>query len=170
MDAQKTKDAAEQQFELVRVFDAPRALVWKMWTDPEHFKRWWGPRHFTCPVAELDVRPGGKYLHCMRSEGGQEYWGTGNYIEVVPQEKLVYTDSFGDKDGNKVPSADYGMPNWPDETTATIRFEDADGGKKTKVTLSSNVSMAQAKEQGAPDGWGQSLDKLAEVLAKDVAA
>lgn len=169
---QKTKGAGVEgeQFKIERVFDAPRDLVWKMWTEPEHFKRWWGPREFTTPVADLDVRVGGKYLFCMRSKGGQEYWGTGEYIEVVPPEKLVYRDSFADKDGNKVPASEYGMPEWPDETIATILFEEEAGGKKTKVTLSSNVSMALAKQHGANDGWGQSLDKLAEVLAEDVAS
>ena len=62
-----------------RIFDAPRELVWRAWTEPEHFKKWWGPKSYTSPVTTIDLRMGAKYLNCMCSSGGQEYWGTGIY-------------------------------------------------------------------------------------------
>src|SRR5512145_956811 len=89
---------------ITRVFDAPRELVWKAWTDPERFKLWWGPESFTAPACEIDLRVGGKYLACMRSPEGQDYWSTGVYRDIVPMKRIVYTDSFADDKGNVVPA------------------------------------------------------------------
>ena len=82
-----------------RVFDAPRELVWKAWTDPEQVMRWWGPKGYTSPAAEIDFRVGGKYLFAMRSpefQEGRDLWSTGVYREIVPLERLVCTNSFAD--------------------------------------------------------------------------
>src|SRR2546426_2253062 len=68
----------EKELRIVRVFDAPRERVWKAWTDPEQVKSWWGPRSFTAPFAKIDLRVGGKYLYCMRSPDGKDYWSTGS--------------------------------------------------------------------------------------------
>ena len=94
----------QQTTELVieRVVDAPLQRVWEAWTDPEQMKKWWGPKDFTAPSVEIDLKEGGKYLNCMRSPDGQEYWSTGIYQEIVPMEKLVVTDSFADEQGNVV--------------------------------------------------------------------
>jgi uncharacterized protein YndB with AHSA1/START domain len=77
---------------IIRLFNAPRALVYKVWTDPTHVKRWWGPKVFTTPVVEMDVRPGGAYRFVMRSPEGDEYPMKGLYLEVVKNEKLVCTE------------------------------------------------------------------------------
>src|SRR5688500_147272 len=92
----------QQLTELVitRVRDAPRERVWEAWTDPEQMKKWWGPKDFTAPTVEIDLQEGGKYLNCMRSPDGQDFWSTGVYREIVPMEKLVITDSFADEQGN----------------------------------------------------------------------
>src|SRR5437773_7933520 len=74
----------EKELRIVRVFDAPRERVWKAWTDPDRVKSWWGPRSFTAPFAKIDLRVGGKYLYCMRSPDGKDYWSTGVYREIVP--------------------------------------------------------------------------------------
>src|SRR5687768_9701738 len=104
----------KQEIVITRIFDAPRELVWKAWTEPEHFKRWWGPKEYTCPFCEMDLRVGGKYLNCMRSPEGQEYWSTGVYREIIPMERLVFTDCFADEHGNVVPAAKHGMsPDFP---------------------------------------------------------
>ena len=100
----------ENEIKITRIFDVPRELFWKVWSEPEHFKRWWRLKTFTCPVCEMDFRIGGKYLNCMRSPDGKEYWTTGVYREIVPLEKIVYTDSFADEKGNEVPASYYGMP------------------------------------------------------------
>ncbi len=94
---------------VTRVFDAPRELVWKAWTDPKYVMQWWGPKGFTSPVCKMDFRVGGKFLCCMRSPDGQEFWNGGEYLEIVLHEKIVYSMYFADAEGNKVEAAHYGI-------------------------------------------------------------
>ena len=142
----------------------PRARVWKAWTDPALLKQWWGPEHFTAPVIKIDFRVGGAYLYCMRSPEGQDFWSTGVYREIVPQQQIVCTDSFADEKGNPVPASHYGMgEDWPDDLLVTLTFEQHDG--KTQFTLRHAGIPAQIREMCAA-GWNGSFDKLAEVLAK----
>jgi uncharacterized protein YndB with AHSA1/START domain len=165
-----TRGAAEtaasgQELVITRFFDAPRELVWKAWTDPEWLKRWWGPAGFTAPSAEFDLRVGGKYLFCMRSPDGKDYWLTGVYREIVPMERFVSTGSFADEKGNVVPATYYGMSQEaPLEMLLTVTFEEHDG--KTKMTLRQVGFPSVAESQGAEQGWNQSFDKLAEDLAQ----
>jgi hypothetical protein len=121
---------------ITRDFAAPRETVWKAWTIPEMFKKWWGPKDFTCPVARIDFKVGGTYLVCMRGPDGKDIWSTGTYKKIVPMEKIVCTDSFADKDGNVVPATYYGMEGMPEG-----RMGD----------------MAEA-------GWNESFDKLGQSL------
>ena len=89
---------------ITRVLDAPREAVWKAWTDPTRFMLWWGPKGFISPACKIDLRVGGKYLACMRSPEGQDYWSTGVYREIVPRERIVCTDNFADeRGGSRVP-------------------------------------------------------------------
>ena len=74
---------------VTRVFDAPRELVWKAWTDPKYVMQWWGPKGFTAPVCQMDFRVGGKFLCCMKAPDGQEFWNAVEYHEIVPHEKIV---------------------------------------------------------------------------------
>ncbi len=158
----KTKDIV-----ITRIFDAPREKVWKAWTEPEHLKKWWGPKDFTTPAIKQDLRTGGKYLYCMRgpkgSEWDKEMWSGGTYMEVIPMEKIVASDHFADADGNVVSPKDFGMPGeWPEEMEVTVTFEDAGEGK-TKLTLVHKghpVEMADMANQG----WNESLDKFAAIL------
>lgn len=156
----------EQANELVieRVFDAPRERVWEAWTDPEQMKKWWGPKDFTAPTVEMDVKEGGKYLNCMRSPDGHEFWSTGVYREIVPMERIVLTDSFADADGNVVPGSHYGMPDFPLETQVIVTFEDDEPGK-TKMTLRHVGMPAGEMGEQAGAGWNESLDKLAASIA-----
>ena len=148
---------------ITRIFDAPRELVWKAWTDPEHFKRWWGPKDYTSPYCEMDLRVGGKYVNCMRSPQGKEYWGTGVFREIVPMERLVFTDCFADEQGNMVHASYYGMSeDFPLEMLVTVTFEDLGG--RTKMTLEHSGMPAGAAREGAQIGWTQSFDKLAQSL------
>ncbi len=154
--------AAEPELVITRIFDAPRELVWKAWTDPQHLMRWWGPKNFTTPVAKIDLRVGGKYLSCMRSPEGQDYWSTGTYLEIEPPERLVCTDSFADADGNVVPASYYGMgEDFPREMQVTITLEDING--KTKMTLK-HVGLPPNMSDMTNTGWNESFDKLAESL------
>jgi uncharacterized protein YndB with AHSA1/START domain len=150
-----------------RVFNAPRELVWKAWTDPEQVKKWWGPKDFTTPVpvAEIDFRVGGKSLNCMAFPDGREIWSTGVYKEIVPPERFVTTDCFSDKDGNVVHGSVYGMPeDLPMEMMLTVTFEDVGGGK-TKMTLVHEGLPAGEMLGGANQGWNESFDKLDVLLA-----
>lgn len=148
---------------ITRIFDAPRELVWQAWTDPEHLMRWWGPKIFTSPVCKVDLRVGGKYLFCMRSPEGQDFWSTGVYREIVPLERIVCTDSFADEHGNVVPASHYGMDgDIPLEMMLTVTFEAHEG--KTKMTLTHVGLPAGEMENMASAGWNESLDKLAASL------
>ena len=156
--------STQQELVIERIFDAPRELVWKAWTDPEHVKRWWGPKGFTSPACELDLRVGGKYLWAMRSSEGQDLWSTGVYREIVPLERIVCTNSFADENGNVVPASHYGITaDLPLEMLATVTFEELDG--KTKLTLEHSIPASLAEQVGAREGWSESFDKLAETLA-----
>jgi uncharacterized protein YndB with AHSA1/START domain len=162
MDTRKSA-LSEEALVITRIFDAPRELVWKAWTDPELIKCWWGPQYFTTPIIKIDFRVGGRYLYDMRSPDGQDFWSTGTYREIVPLERVVATDSFADGQGNIVPASYYGMEgDFPLELLVTVIFEERDG--KTRFTLR-HVGMPAGEQQDlARKGWSTSLDKLAEVL------
>ncbi|MCL5807575.1 MAG: SRPBCC domain-containing protein [Deltaproteobacteria bacterium] len=156
--------AAKNELIITRVIDAPRELVWRAWTNPAYLTRWWGPRNFTSPSGTIDLRVGGKYLFCMRSPEGKDFWSTGIYKEIVPFERIVCTDSFADEKGNVVPASHYGMPgdDWPMDLLVTVTFEDA--GKKTRMTLRHVGIPAGEMGKMAGQGWNESFDKLADSL------
>ncbi len=143
-----------------RILEAPVSLVWQMWTEPEHFKNWYGPMGFSIPVAEMDVQIGGKHLFCMKSpDGSMTMWSTGEYTEIVPNKRLVYTDSPCDENGNIMSPQDMGMPEgYPATTEVTIVLEDLGG--QTKMTLTHSGVPA-----GAADGWTQAFEKMATHIA-----
>jgi uncharacterized protein YndB with AHSA1/START domain len=148
---------------ITRVFDAPRELVWKAWTDPEQMKRWWGPKDFTAPSCTIDLRVGGRYLLCMRSPEGQDFWTTGVYREIAAPERLVYTDSFADAEGNVVPASHYGMgDDFPLEMLVSVTLAELDG--RTTMTVTHSGFTASGMRDGAGVGWNESFDKLAESL------
>ena len=163
MAATSSTKADGKEIVITRVVDAPREQVWQAWTEPEHFKKWWGPKGFTCPASKIDLREGGKYLHCMRSPDGKDYWSTGTYKEIVPQKKIVCTDSFADENGNIVPASHYGMSDdFPLELIVTITFDEVDG--KTQMTLTHIGTPVGEMSEMTQAGWNESFDKLAESL------
>ncbi len=127
-----TKNTVNEKERMVitRVFDAPRALVWKAWTDPQYVMQWWGPKGFTAPFCKIDFRVGGKFLCCMKSPDGQEGWNGGEYHEIVPHEKIVYSLYFADSKGNKVEPAQYGIEHEAiDDARDVVIFEDFGNGQ-----------------------------------------
>ncbi|HLO18414.1 MAG TPA: SRPBCC domain-containing protein [Anaerolineales bacterium] len=157
-------EQGKQEIVVTRIFNAPRELVWKAWTDPEYFMSWWGPKDYTSPFCEIDLRVGGKYLNCMRSPDGKNYWGTGIFREIVPLERIVYTDSFSDAEGNVVPATHYGLgADFPLEMLVTVTFEDY--GDKTKMTLKHTGLPAGEMSEQTRAGWNESFDKLAQSLS-----
>lgn len=154
--------APKNELIITRIFDAPRELVWKAWTEPERVKKWWGPKDYTSPACKIDLREGGKYLYCMRSPEGQDYWSTGVYREIVEPERIVIIDSFADEKGNVVPATHYGLSvDLPLEVQVTVTFDVQEG--KTKLTLRL-ASMPAVMFELAKAGWNESFDKLAASL------
>jgi uncharacterized protein YndB with AHSA1/START domain len=148
---------------LTRVFNAPQEMVFKAWTQPEHVMQWWGPKDFTCPVCEIDLRPGGVYFNCMRSPEGRDFWSRGIYREIVQPRRIVCRDSFADEKGNKVSPQQYGMSSeWPEETLITLTFNEHDG--KTRIMLHHSPIKPGSERDMCRQGWNESLDKLADYL------
>jgi uncharacterized protein YndB with AHSA1/START domain len=145
--------SGEKELVLTRVFDAPREVVFKAWTDPARLKRWWGPKRFTNPVCEVDVRPGGAMRIHMRGPDGTVYPMTGVYHEIVEPERLVFTASALDANGD---------PLFEQMTIVTF----AEHGGKTKLTVHASFSKVRPEAAphlaGAEMGWNMSLDRLAE--------
>jgi uncharacterized protein YndB with AHSA1/START domain len=153
-----TSNALERALTLTRVFDAPRELVFQAWTEPEHLKRWWGPRGFTSPVCEVDLRVGGTWKIVMRfPDGVNEHVMQSVYREIVPPERLVFSNAALDKDGNRLL-----------EGLTSITFEELDG--KTKLTMYTRmtglVPYADRMLDGMEPGWSQTLERLGETLAE----
>jgi len=157
-------ERTQNELVITRIFDAPRDIVWKYWTDPDYFKKWWGPKDFTCPVAKIDFRVGGTNLSAMQSKEGRQFWSTGTYKEIAPMEKIVVTDSFADENGNVVPSTYYGMEGFPLELQVIIAFEDIGG--KTKMTLkhAGVEGLDEKTRRDMEQGWNESFDKLVRHL------
>ena len=163
-----TKNTVNETERMVvtRVFDAPRELVWKAWTDPKYVMQWWGPKGFSCPACEIDFRVGGKFRFCMRMPDGQEGWNAGEYHEIVLHEKIVSSMYFSDSKGNKVEPEHYGIEHEAiDDAHDVILFEDFGNGQ-TKLTFIGNETMESARNSGQEEGWNQILDKLAAVVAE----
>jgi len=142
-----------------RSFDAPVDLVWKMWTDPEHFKAWYGPDGAAIPVAQMDVRVGGRRLVCMEMQfpsGPMQMWFTGEYREVVENARLVYTESMSDEHGNVASPAEMGMPEGH-PTTTEVRVELSDIGGRTNMVMT-HVGIPSDSPGAA--GWITAFDKL----------
>jgi uncharacterized protein YndB with AHSA1/START domain len=153
---------AERTVVITRIFDAPRALVFKAWTDPAHVAQWWGPKDFTNPVCEMDVRPGGVLRIVMRAPDGAEYPMTGVFREIVPPERLVFTNLAIDRQGKVLL-----------EGLTIVTFADHAGGK-TKLTVESRavarVDYATRMLEGMEAGWTQSIDRLGEHVMRMRAA
>jgi uncharacterized protein YndB with AHSA1/START domain len=162
----KEKPSKGVDLVITRVFDAPRELVWKYWTETQRVMIWWGPKGFSCPSAEMDVRVGGKFLMAMRPPEGKDIWGTGTYLEVAEPQRLAMTDSFADEKGNIVPASYYGMVGeFPMELQISINFEEHGG--KTTMTLIHN-GMPQDSAKDSEDGWNQQFDKLVDAIHDEI--
>lgn len=157
------------EFVMTRVFNAPRHLVFQVWTEAEHLARWWGPKGFTINLIKFDLRPGGLFHYSMQPPGGEKMWGKFAYREIVRPERIVWVNSFADPEGNTVrpPFA----PDFPLEILNTLTFTEQDG--KTILTLRGVPIHATAAEherfaamnEGMQKGWTGTLDQLAAELA-----
>lgn len=144
---------------MTRVFDAPRDLVFQMFTDESHLTQWWGPKGWQTTSTTFNPTPGGSWHYCMRSPEGQESWGISTYREVVPPERIVYTDVFADAEGNLVAE----MP----QMLITNEFHD-EGGKTKFVARTQFATLAELEyvlTMGVEEGAGESWDRLEALLA-----
>ena len=155
-------DSKSDALVIERNFEAPMDLVWQMWTDPEHFKKWYGPTGFTVPVADMDLRNGGKRLVCMASpDGSMKMWTVGEFTAIDPKTRLAYTESPADEEGNPMSPEAMGMPpGYPATTEVTVVLEDLGG--RTKMVM---THAGMPADSGAGGGWNQAFDKLADHLA-----
>ena len=151
---------AQDAVVIERSLDAPVELIWRMLTDPEHFKAWYGPTGAAIPVATMDVRVGGTRLVCMEMQtpnGPMRMWFTGEYREVVQNVRLVYTESMSDEHGHVMSPSDMGMPEGhPTTTEVRVALEDIGGRTKMVVTHHGIPS-----DSPGAAGWTMALDKLA---------
>lgn len=157
-------NVAEDSVVIERRFDAPVELVWQMWTDPEHFKAWYGPAGATIPVATMDVRVGGSRRVCMEMNapnGPMQMWFTGEFREIIANQRLVYTESMSDPTGKVLSPSESGMPDGHPVTTE-IRVALERDGDGTKMVLTH--AGIPAGSPGAA-GWAMALDKLAARVA-----
>lgn len=145
----------ERTVTLTRVYDAPRDLVWRAWTDAKHLAHWFGPKGFTSSVPELDVRVGGALHIVMHGPDGNDYPMKGEFREVVPPKRLVFSNIAIDKNGNHLL-----------EGETTVIVEEQDG--KTRLTLHTRavglVPIAPQMLAGMEAGWSQSIDKLDDLV------
>ena len=150
--------SADRELVLTRLINAPRAKVYRAWTDPELLKQWFAPKPYTTPIVEIDVRPGGSAYFVMRGPDGKDLPNHGVYLEVVPNEKLVSTDAY--------------VKAWePSEKpfmTLILTFEDEGG--KTRYTARVRhwtVADREAHEKmGFHEGWGLCTDQLEALVTK----
>jgi uncharacterized protein YndB with AHSA1/START domain len=153
--------SSDRELVLARVIDAPREKVWRCWTEPHLVTQWFAPKPWTTPRAEMDVRPGGSSLVVMAGPDGNEFPNPGLFLDVVPNEKLVFTDAFTSA---WEPSARPFM-------TVVLTFED-EGSGKTRYIARVKHWTAEAREEhekmGFHEGWGICTDQL-EALAKSLA-
>jgi uncharacterized protein YndB with AHSA1/START domain len=148
-----------------RIFDVPAALIWQLWTEPEHIRNWYGPQGFTVSVTEMDLRVGGHRLFCMEmqtADNSRPFWTTGEFREIVPNERLVYTDIPSNENGDLLSLADLGMgeDDSPFITLVTVLLEDLGGRTKMVVTHSG----VPANDEGAQSGWQQAMEKMANYI------
>ena len=135
---------------ITRTFDAPRALVFRMWTEPKHMARWWGPRGYTTHSIEIDVRVGGAIRLCMRASDGHDIWVNGVIRDLVAPERLVFTAM------NEIDRI---------ETTISVTFAEVDG--KTRLTMHQTFAKPATEiARGAKQGWNSSFDRLVEYLTE----
>jgi uncharacterized protein YndB with AHSA1/START domain len=152
--------AIDRELVLTRVIDAPAAALYRCWTEPALLKQWFAPAPLTTPVAELDVRPGGASLITMRLPDGQEMPNRGVYLDVVPNQKLVFTDAF----------TSAWSPSEKPFMTVILTFEALSAGKTRYTACVRHWSVAdreQHERMGFHTGWGQCADQL-EAVAKSL--
>ena len=150
-------NASEFELVITRVFDAPLALVFAAWTEPQHLAHWSGPKGFTTPHSAMDLREGGRYRACLRSPQGEDHWVTGVYKAIEPPHRLVMTHAWEDAQGRPGP-----------ETLVTVTLSEEAPGK-TRMHFRQTGFDSVPSRDGHGQGWSESFDRLQAHL-EDTAA
>jgi len=161
----------DDEFVITRSFDAPRELMWKVWTELDHMKHWFGPKGTNIVSSNLDFRPGGIYHYAMGTPDGGKMWGRWVFREIVPPERLVFVSAFSNENAEVAPAP---FPiDWPSETLSTITFEER-GGKTTVTVRWKALTATEAQKKtfftshaSMRGGWTGTFDQL-EAYLKEV--
>lgn len=157
-----------KQIEITRTFSAPVEMLWKVWTDPELVKRWWGPKYFTSPMAKIDFREGGKSIVCMKAPkemGGQAFYSLWVYVTIVPLKTIEFIQSLSDKDGNKIEPEIVGMPaDFPRDIRTIVTFRQV-ANHETEMTVTEYADFGTISNF-AQLGLEQSFEKIAAIFIK----
>jgi uncharacterized protein YndB with AHSA1/START domain len=163
---------AGHEFVITRVFDAPRDVVWKAWTEAERLKHWWGPKGFTMLACMVGLRPGGLFHYGMKAPNGFEMWGKFVYREITAPERLVFVVSFSDKERNTL--RHFASTTWPLEVLNTVTFTEQ-GGKTTATLKGAPINATGEERKTFEAGFGSmeqgfkgTLNQLADYLAQTV--
>jgi uncharacterized protein YndB with AHSA1/START domain len=164
-------DIQTRPFVIRRTFDAPRTLVWEVWTELEHLKKWFSPAGMHMGQATMDFRPGGTFHYQIKSPDGLELWGRWEFLEIVPPEKIVLLQSFSNAEGGlgRHPLS----PTWPQQMLATTTFEEENG--KTLLTLEwgpvnanrEEIATFDAGRESMNQGWAGTFAQLDTYLEKE---
>ena len=165
-----TTSMADGAFTIARRFAAPRAMVWRAWTDKEQLQAWFGPSGCTMPHAQMDFRVGGYFLYGLRMGDGTMVWGRWNFREITPPERMVLVQTFSDETG--AARRNPWDATWPLQTLSTSTFEEVEGG--TLVTIRWQPYEAAEAErrtfeagfESMTGGWGGTMDRFADYLAQ----
>lgn len=149
--------------DITRTFAAPVERVWEAWQNPELMKQWWGPENFSCPDARIDFREGGRSILAMQDPSGKIQYSSGTYEEIIPNQKIVTTDEFTDKDGNLMSANEAGMPgDWPDTMKVSIEFQEL-GDHETQIHII-HEGIPKDMHDDCVSGWSSSLNKLQRLV------
>ncbi len=157
---------AKNEVFIEETFNASVERVFRAWTDPEQLMKWYAPDGCTILFKKNDIRPGGRFHSCIYNPEFGNCWCIGEYKEILPNAKIVFTLINADENGEPVNPAEIGMdPDWPGETLVTVTFSEEDG--ITKLQLRQTVSQQLARKTGAYPSWLQMLNKMQTMLTKN---
>ena len=155
-----------KQIVVTRTFNAPVEMVWRLWTDPELVKRWWGPKQYTSPVAKIDFRIGGKSLVSMlapKEMGGQEFYSVWEYIKIIPSITIEFIQNLSDAAGNKIDPTQVGMPSdFPLDVRTVVVFKEL-GENETEMTVTEYAEFGSISNF-AQIGLEQCVEKMAAIF------
>lgn len=156
-----------KQIEVTKTFNAPVEMVWKVWTDSELVKRWWGPKHYTSPVAKIDFREGGKSLVSMKAPkemGGQEFYSLWEYVKIIPLQTIEFIQNLSDEHGNKTDPVKLGMPSdFPLDIRTVVTFREI-ADSKTEMIVTEYAEFGTISNF-AQIGLEQSLGKMVAIFS-----